>query len=86
MGKPSKLEIDAVVKIIGAVADVIRELGQVPSGHLYARLMDLMTLDRFQQILGILKSSGMVREQGHLLTWTGPAKGEPAVAVAVTKS
>ena len=47
-----------------------RELGEVPSGHLYARLADKITVAQYGQVIEILKRSGLVRESGaHLLTW-----------------
>lgn len=65
-------EAGAAVEIIMAVAEAIRSLKSVPSGHLYARLMGSLTLDDYQSIIGVLKRTGLVSESGHLLTWTGP--------------
>lgn len=63
------------VKIIMAVTDAIRELKQVPSGHLYARLMGHMSLDSYQKVIDILKVTGMVKEDRfHMLTWVEPEK------------
>ena len=59
----------AALEIIQAVADTIKELGSVPSGHLYAQLMGHLNLDQYNQIIGVLKSSGLVSESNHLLTW-----------------
>lgn len=70
---PSKSEVKAALAIVRAIADTIRELGSIPSGHLYAQLMGHMELTHYNQILGILKRSGMVAEsESHLLTWKGP--------------
>lgn len=65
-------EAGAAVEIIMAVAEAIRSLKSVPSGHLYARLMGSMTLDDYQAVIGVLKRTGLVSESAHLLTWTGP--------------
>jgi hypothetical protein len=54
------------------IAQAIRELGSVPSGHLYARLMGHFSLNEYTQIIGALKSVGLVKEKAHLLTWVGP--------------
>ena len=71
---PSAPEIKAALGIVQAVADAIRELGEVPSGHLYANLMSHLSLAQFEQILGVLKGAGLVRESpAHLLTWIEPA-------------
>jgi hypothetical protein len=59
----------AVVRVAHAVAETIRELGQVPSGHLYARLMGVMELHQYEQIIGLL----VERDRSHLLRWIGPA-------------
>ena len=62
----------AAVETMKAVADAIRSLGEVPSGHLYANLVGQLSLAQFEQIIGILKRAGLVREKGHLLTWLEP--------------
>lgn len=59
----------ASLSIVQAVAEAIRELGSVPSGHLYAQLMGKLTLDQYTQIIDVLKGAGLVTESGHLLTW-----------------
>jgi hypothetical protein len=56
------------------VAEAIRELGTVPSGHLYARLMGFFSIEQYAQLIDLLKAAGLVREQNHLLSWTGEAK------------
>ena len=65
---------DAVMGIVLAVADVIRALGSVPSGHLYARLMGKISLDDYNAVIGALKTAGVVKEENFLLTWVGPIK------------
>ena len=57
--------------IVEAVADAIKTLGSVPSGHLYAHLMGALTLTQYQAVIGILKVQGKVTERNHLLTWVG---------------
>lgn len=54
-----------------AIAEAIRELKEVPSGHLYARVNQHMTLDAYFGIISALKSAGLVKEQNSLLTWVG---------------
>lgn len=64
----------AVVRIAHAVAETIRELGQVPSGHLYARLMGVMELHQYEQVIDLLIDARLVeRDHSHLLRWVGPA-------------
>jgi hypothetical protein len=50
-------EAKAAFGILQAVAEAIRELGEVPSGHLYANLMSKLTLAQFEQVLGVLQGS-----------------------------
>ena len=67
-------EAIAVVRIAHAVAETIRELGQVPSGHLYARLMGVMELHQYEQVIGLLVDARLIeRGRSHLLRWIGPA-------------
>ena len=64
--------IAVIVGIIVAVAEAIRELGSVPSGHIYARLMGRMSLETYEGIINVLVRKGIVRrESSHLLVWTG---------------
>lgn len=65
-------ERQAVIEILKAVADAIRELGEIPSGHLYAQLMGHMSLELYQKIIGALVAAKLVEEQNHLLRWIGP--------------
>jgi len=66
-------QIFAALQIVHAVGEAIQELGSVLSGTLYARLMDQMRLDRYEQIIGLLKTARLVEESNeHLLTWIGP--------------
>jgi hypothetical protein len=61
----------AAVQVIKAVADAIRDLGSVPSGELYARLMPHMTLAQYEDIIGILTRTGLIEQKAHVLTWRG---------------
>ena len=68
----SKKQATAAIQITLAVGDAIKALGSIPSGHLYARLMDRMSLETYEKIIGVLKNTGLVKESGNLLTWIGP--------------
>lgn len=67
----TKEQISAAFQTIAAVAEAIRELKEVPSGHLYAQLMGSLSLDTYQAIIGRLTGAGLVLEENHLLTWIG---------------
>ena len=59
------------MSVVAIIADAIRELGSVPSGHLYAQVMGHMTLDNYNAIIASLVGTGLVQNNGHLLTWIG---------------
>lgn len=64
--------IDAAAQAVLTVAAIVKEAGSIPSGHLYAHLMAVgITLEQYQAILQIMKRTGLVTEQAHLLTWKG---------------
>lgn len=68
-------ETKTALAYVKAIAEAIQEAKEIPSGHLYAVLMDKMSLDQYNQIIGILKRTGLVTEDHHLLKWNEPAKG-----------
>lgn len=51
----------AALEIAKAIGDAIKELGSVPAGHLYARLMGKMTLQTFDSCIGLLVRSGVCK-------------------------
>lgn len=69
---PTKEQVTAGIRMAAAVGEAIRDLGSVPSGHLYARLMGHMSLDTYNGLIGILKKANLVEESNHVLTWVGP--------------
>lgn len=73
MTTPSTDQIMAAVRLTAAVGQAIRELGTVPSGHLYARLMNRLTLEEYDRLIDVLIRAGVVkRHASHLLEWVGP--------------
>lgn len=65
-------EVAAALNSIRAVADAIKELGEVPSGSLYANLMSVLTFSEYEKIIGILTRSGLVAKRDNLLVWKQP--------------
>ena len=60
-------------RVIAAMAEAIRALGEVPSGHLYAHVMGSMDLPTYQYIIDRLIGAGLVTmDRSHLLHWIGP--------------
>ncbi len=72
MNSVTKEQVAGAIKAIAAVAEAIRELGSVPSGEFYARLLGHMSLETYTAIIARLKGAGLVEEKGHVLTWIGP--------------
>lgn len=64
--------------VVGAILETVSEVGEVPSGTMYAAMIGKVELADFEELLGICKSVGLVKvSQSHLVTLT--AKGEEAV-------
>ena len=59
----------AAIGMIKAVADAIKELKRVPSGSLYATLMNHLTIDQYNQIISVIKSAGLVKDVYGELVW-----------------
>ena len=55
--------------LIKAIADAIKELKEVPSGHLYARLMGKLSLDQYNTVIEILTDAKWIKVEYHLITW-----------------
>ena len=69
----SKSKLSAALNIVQAIAETIRELGEVPSGELYARLIGKLDLSDYEEVIRILKETELVTETpGHLLRWNEP--------------
>ena len=64
------------LKVLMAVAETIREVGEAPSGTIYAALMSHgCTMSQYEAIIGTLTRAGLVREtSAHLLVWIGGDK------------
>jgi hypothetical protein len=56
---------------IFVVTETIRDLKEVPAGHLYAQLMNHMSLSTFESIVALLVRAKLVTRKNHLLTWIG---------------
>jgi hypothetical protein len=61
----------AVIEVLMAVADAIKELKAVPSGHLYAALMGKMDIQSYEAIIRTLVNTKLVARRGDLLVWVG---------------
>ena len=70
-----KARMQAGFTLLHAIAETIRFLGEVPSGDIYARLAERITLGDYERAIAILKRSGLVTEtRSHLLRWNKGAE------------
>jgi hypothetical protein len=67
----TKEQAHALIQFMGAVASLIKEVKEIPSGHLYAQLMGKMTLDQYNDMIATLKNAGLVSLKNDLLTYIG---------------
>lgn len=73
MTNESNKQLNAALNVVQAIAETIREIGEVPSGHLYAMLMHKLELHEYEEVIEILKRTGLVTETpAHLLRWQEP--------------
>lgn len=61
----------SLIQVVDALAEALAAFGErgVPSGELYAMLMDLLSLDSYQSLIKRFKDVGLVIEVNHVLTW-----------------
>lgn len=71
MDKPTGKDIERAYLVTLAIAEAIKELGRVPSGHLYAHLTGVMNLETYLAAVDVLKEGGVIREESHELIWQG---------------
>jgi hypothetical protein len=67
----NRAKAKALIAATFAVSEAIKDLGKVPNGHLYAQLMPYMSFETYTAIISVLKDSGVVAENNHMLTWVG---------------
>ena len=58
--------------LLRIIAETIREAKEIPSGHLYAHLMDKIDLETYNSMIQTLKNTGLVKEEFHVLKWVEP--------------
>jgi len=63
----------AALEVIALVGQLVKESpnGEVPSGELYARLMDKFSLETYERMIKVLIRSGLIERKFHLLRWIG---------------
>lgn len=68
-------DVQQAFGMVVAVSEAIREMGEVPSGHLFAILNARgVGIENYNRIINILITTGLVKRlPSHLLMWVGPA-------------
>lgn len=62
-----------ILKVVEAVGATIREVGEAPSGELYAVCSQGgMSLAQYNVVIATLKGAGLVVEEYRMLKWVGP--------------
>ncbi len=69
---PTKDQLKSGLLMVAAVAESIREAGEIPSGTLYAMLIDRVDITGYESIIRVLKNADLIEEKGNLLRWIGP--------------
>ena len=64
-------QIQAAITAVSDIGKVIREVKRIPSGHLYAQLMGVMSLERYEMVISLLKKTKLITEQNNELIWIG---------------
>lgn len=64
------IRIKSAIAGIQAIADAIRDLKEVPSGELYASVMQYLTLSQYEHIINILLRSKVITRENNLLKWS----------------
>ena len=62
---------EAALEMVIAVGQAIRELGGIPNGHLYTRLMGTLSLDEYNAIVAKLQEAKLISIDNHFITWIG---------------
>lgn len=68
----TKEQVASAIAVVQTIAEAVRVAGKIPSGHLYAMIMDKVSIQAFESAVALLKRAGLVGESNHELSWTGP--------------
>jgi len=74
----TKEQLAAALDTLRALADTVKELGEVPSGHLYQVVMGRMSLQAYEKAIGLLIGAGLIRKCGNVLVWNAIETAEAA--------
>jgi len=64
-------DLSVAIEAIAAIGKMIKEAKHLPSGHLYAQLANVLSLDKYEQVINLLKKTGLITERFNELIWIG---------------
>lgn len=62
-----------MLNIARVVAETVREVGEAPSGPIYAALMGVVSLSEYEAVVSMLVRAKVIAKRGHLLVWNRKA-------------
>jgi hypothetical protein len=69
----TKADVVAAMSVTVAIGEAIRELGQVPSGQLYAQLMSKLSFEAYSGAIEVLQRANLIKQTtSFMLVWIGP--------------
>ena len=74
LDQQKELQIKTAVEVLKTITETIRELGKIPNGELYARLMPYLSYNDYTKAIQIIKNAGLVIEINNILVWNIPTK------------
>lgn len=72
MATPTREQVRAAFDLMVAVTEVIRDVKEIPSGVLYARLMDKLSFPAYMAMLESLQRTKLIEVKSHVIYWVGP--------------
>ena len=62
-------QINTAIEAVASIGRIIRDAKRIPSGHLYAQLMGVLSLDKYESIIAILVKGNLIKIESHELIW-----------------
>jgi len=71
MSQLTREQIVGALNTVVALGQAIKELKEVPSGHLYAHVCGHMSLESYEAAIRMLTKAGLIKVENHLITYIG---------------
>lgn len=62
-------QINTAIEAVASIGRIIRDAKRIPSGHLYAQLIGVLSLDKYESIIAILVKGRLIKVESHELVW-----------------